>query len=166
MKALGSTLVVILLAAGLTLIGYARWSASLRDADAALDEGRLEQAIAGYQTAEGRYDAVPAVKQLVAREYNRAVGNHLLALYRLKRYDEVIDLAQKAPRSQRGTPRLADEATSRKIIDRLAKMSAPLGTTIVYRNGIGVWQPPATPQSSGPLERNEHAAGQAGAARR
>ena len=30
-------------------------------------------------------------------EYNRAVGNHLLALYRLKRYDEVIDLAQKAP---------------------------------------------------------------------
>jgi len=97
MKALGSTLVVILLAAGLTLIGYARWSASLREADAALDEGRLEQAIAGYQTAEGRYDAVPAVKQLVAREYNRAVGNHLLALYRLKRYDEVIDLAQKAP---------------------------------------------------------------------
>ena len=66
MKALGSTLVVILLAAGLTLIGYARWSASLREADAALDEGRLEQAIAGYQTAEGRYD-------------------------------EVIDLAQKAP---------------------------------------------------------------------
>ena len=30
-------------------------------------------------------------------EYNRAVGNHLLALYRLKRYDEVIDVAQKAP---------------------------------------------------------------------
>ena len=97
MRALGSTLVVILLAAGLTLIGYARWSGSLRDADIALAEGRTEQAIAAYQTAESRFDTVPAVKQLVSREYNRAVANHLLALYRLKRYDEVIDLAQKAP---------------------------------------------------------------------
>jgi len=97
MRALGSTLVVILLAAGLTLIGYARWSASLRDADAALADGRLDQAVSSYQTAEARFDTVPAVKQLVAREYNRAVENHLWALYRLKRYDEVIDLAQKAP---------------------------------------------------------------------
>ena len=97
MRALGSTLVVILLLAGVTLIGYARWSATLADADTALAEGRLEPAIAGYQAAESRFDAVPAVKQLVAREYTRAVENHLWALYRLKRYDEVIDLAQKAP---------------------------------------------------------------------
>ncbi|MFA6165264.1 MAG: hypothetical protein WC700_01475 [Gemmatimonadaceae bacterium] len=47
---------------------------------------------------------------------------------------------QREPRSQRGTPRLADEATGRKIIDRLAKMSAPLGTTIAYENGVGVWR--------------------------
>jgi tetratricopeptide (TPR) repeat protein len=88
---------VVLLAAGLTFIGYARWSASLRDADAALAEGRLDQAIAGYQAAESRFDAVPAVKQLAGLEYNRAVDNHLWALYRQKRYDEVIDLAQRAP---------------------------------------------------------------------
>ena len=52
-----------------------------------------------------------------------------------------IDLGQKAPRSQRGTPRLADEATARRIIGRLAELSAPFGTTIVYENGIGVWRP-------------------------
>lgn len=97
MKALGSALVVLLLAAGATLIGYARWSASLRDADTALAEGRTEQAIAAYQAAEARFDAVPALKQLVTTEYTRAVANHLNALYRLKRYDEVIDLAQRAP---------------------------------------------------------------------
>jgi poly-gamma-glutamate synthesis protein (capsule biosynthesis protein) len=52
-----------------------------------------------------------------------------------------IDLAQTAPRSQRGTPRLADEETGRKIIEHLAEMSAEFGTTIEYKNGIGVWRP-------------------------
>ena len=97
MRVLLSTVVVILLAAGLTLIGYARWTGSLREADSALASGNLDAAIAGYQVAEARFDAVPAAKQLVPAEYTRAVGNHLWALYRLKRYDEVIDLAQKAP---------------------------------------------------------------------
>jgi tetratricopeptide (TPR) repeat protein len=97
MKTLGTLLVVLLLLTGLTLIGYARWSAPLEDADTALADGRLDQAIAGYQRAEARFDAIPATKQFVSDEYLRAVGNHLWALYRLKRYDEVIDLAQKAP---------------------------------------------------------------------
>ena len=97
MRALGSTIVVLLLLAGGTLIGYARWSAPLREGDAALADGRLEQAIAAYSTAESRFDVLPAVKQAVAPEYTRAVGNHLWALYRLKRYDELIDVAQKAP---------------------------------------------------------------------
>lgn len=52
-----------------------------------------------------------------------------------------IDLAQKAPRSQRGTPRLADASTGRKIIERVAQQSAAFGTTIVYENGVGVWRP-------------------------
>jgi len=63
-------------------------------------------------------------------------------LMELKLYP--IELGHKAPRSQRGTPRLADEATGRKIIERLAKMSKPWGTTILYQNGIGVWRPSAT----------------------
>jgi tetratricopeptide (TPR) repeat protein len=96
-KTLASTVVVLLLAAGLTLIAYAHWSAPLRDADTALAEGRTEQAVASYQAAESRFDSIPAVKELVGWEYHRAVHNHLWALYRLKRYDDVIDVAQKAP---------------------------------------------------------------------
>lgn len=97
MKALGSVIVVLLLAAGLTLIGYAKWAEPLQEADRALAEGKLEDAIARYQAAESRFDAVPAAKQFVTTEYVRAVGNHFWSLYRLKRYDEVIDLAQRAP---------------------------------------------------------------------
>ncbi len=61
-----------------------------------------------------------------------------------------IDLAQKAPRSQRGTPRLAEAATGKKIIDRIAQQSAAFGTTIVYENGVGVWKPGPAKTSSTP----------------
>jgi tetratricopeptide (TPR) repeat protein len=96
-KTFASTIVVILLVAGAALIGYARWTAHITDADAALADGRLDQALGAYKIAEARFDALPAVRQIAASEYARVLANHLLALYRLKRYDEVIDLAQKAP---------------------------------------------------------------------
>jgi poly-gamma-glutamate synthesis protein (capsule biosynthesis protein) len=51
-----------------------------------------------------------------------------------------IDLGQTRPRSQRGTPRMADAATGRKIIERIAGQSAAFGTTIQYENGIGIWR--------------------------
>ncbi|HEV8356198.1 MAG TPA: CapA family protein [Gemmatimonadales bacterium] len=60
-------------------------------------------------------------------------------LVELKLYP--IDLGQKAPRSQRGTPRLADDSAGRRIIERLARLSAPFGTTIVFEKGVGVWRP-------------------------
>ena len=97
MRVLLSTVVVILLVAGLTLLGYARWTGPLRAADSALSSGNLEGAIEQYRIAEARFDALPAARQAVGAEHQRAVANHLWALYRLKRYDEVIDLAQKAP---------------------------------------------------------------------
>jgi tetratricopeptide (TPR) repeat protein len=96
-RAISSTIVVILLAAGFALIGYARWTAHVTAADTALADGRLDQAAAEYTLAEARFDAVPALRQLVASEYSRVIGNHLLALYRQKKYDELIDLAQRAP---------------------------------------------------------------------
>jgi tetratricopeptide (TPR) repeat protein len=98
-RAFASTLVVLLLAAGVGLIGYARWTGPLEAADAAVADGRYDQAVAGYQAAEARFDALPAMKQFLQIEHTRAVSNHLLALYRLERYDEVIELAQKAPAS-------------------------------------------------------------------
>jgi tetratricopeptide (TPR) repeat protein len=96
-RTLGSTLVVLLLAAGLGLVGYARWTAHISTADAALADGRLDEALAAYKLAEARFDAMPAIRQMAAAEYTRILGNHLLTLYRMKRYDELIDLAQRAP---------------------------------------------------------------------
>ena len=96
-RAITSSLVVLLLVAGLGLIGYSRWTAHVTDADVALADGRLDQAVAEYKLAEARFDAVPALRQVAGDEYARVLANHLNALYRLKRYDEVIDLAQRAP---------------------------------------------------------------------
>jgi tetratricopeptide (TPR) repeat protein len=96
-RTLGSMLVALFLVAGLALLAYARWTAHITAADAALADGRLDQALAEYTLAEARFDALPAIRQLAADDYTRVVGNHLLTLYRLKRYDDVIDLAQKAP---------------------------------------------------------------------
>ena len=50
-----------------------------------------------------------------------------------------IDMGFRMPRPQQGTPRLADPAMARKIIDRMAKMSEQYGTAIVFKDGIGVW---------------------------
>jgi poly-gamma-glutamate synthesis protein (capsule biosynthesis protein) len=61
-----------------------------------------------------------------------------------------IELGHGLPRSQRGTPRLADVESGRKIIERLAKLSASFGTRIVLQNGIGLWQSSATATSNVP----------------
>jgi poly-gamma-glutamate synthesis protein (capsule biosynthesis protein) len=58
-------------------------------------------------------------------------------LVELKLYP--IELNQKAPRSQRGTPRMAYGENAEKIIKRLAQLSEPLGIRIEFKNGIGVW---------------------------
>jgi poly-gamma-glutamate synthesis protein (capsule biosynthesis protein) len=52
-----------------------------------------------------------------------------------------IELNRTARRPQRGIPRIADEATGRKIIERIARLSEPYGTEIVYEGGIGIWVP-------------------------
>src|SRR5262245_13551394 len=96
-RTIGSILVALLLVAGIALIGYAKWTTHVAAADEALAGGRLDEALAAYKLAEARFDAIPALRQFAGDEYTRVVGNHLLALYRLKKYDEVIDLAQRAP---------------------------------------------------------------------
>ncbi len=48
-----------------------------------------------------------------------------------------IDLGASLPPSQKGTPRLADAALSRKILDRVARISRAYGTTIRQENGVG-----------------------------
>jgi len=88
---------VVLLVAGLAAIAFARWTRPVADADAALDAGNYPQALAGYAAGEARFDRMPPVKQAFAAEYNRIVSNELWLLYRLERYDEAIDKAERAP---------------------------------------------------------------------
>jgi poly-gamma-glutamate capsule biosynthesis protein CapA/YwtB (metallophosphatase superfamily) len=48
-----------------------------------------------------------------------------------------ISLGFGKPRTERGRPLLADAATGRKILDDLVQRSAPFGTRIVIRDGVG-----------------------------
>lgn len=49
-----------------------------------------------------------------------------------------IDLGTTLPRPQKGTPRAAGAPLSAKILDRVARLSKPYGTSVRQRNGIGV----------------------------
>jgi poly-gamma-glutamate capsule biosynthesis protein CapA/YwtB (metallophosphatase superfamily) len=57
-------------------------------------------------------------------------------LIELKLYP--ITLGFKQPRQQRGRPMFAGPELSRKIIDDVAKFSAPFGTKVEFRDGIGI----------------------------
>src|SRR5262249_171521 len=66
-------------------------------------------------------------------------GKHLVEL---KLYP--ISLGYKKPRTQRGWPMLADPALAKKIIDDVVTFSAPFGTAIDFKDGIGVVRVGAT----------------------
>src|SRR2546426_4742624 len=93
----GMIVMIVVLAAGVAAIAYARWTRAVADADAALADGRFEQALASYAEAEARFDRSAAAKQLFASDYRRVMANQLWVLHRLERYDETIDVATRAP---------------------------------------------------------------------
>lgn len=101
MKSLAVAFAVLALLAGAAMFAYAQWTRDLDRADHALAGGRLPDAAAGYDAAIARFDRVPAARQMFAPEYDRAIANRLWALYRLKRYDEAIELAERAPAGAR-----------------------------------------------------------------
>lgn len=92
-----------------------------------LYDARFKGGTSGFPSSPVWYESVVAVPIFKGREVTE------IRLY-------PIDLGQKSPRSQRGTPRMADEATGRRIIERVAKLSAGRGVTIRYENGIGIWR--------------------------
>ena len=71
-----------------------------------------------------------------------------VARYREGEVEEIrfypTDLGQKMGRSRRGTPRMADEVTAKRIIERLAQLSAPFGTEISMEQNVGVWKKPSS----------------------
>jgi tetratricopeptide (TPR) repeat protein len=97
MKTFIATVAVVALAAGLIGLGYAQWTRPIADGDSLSATGQVERALASYATASARFDRVPALRQLFAGDYQRAVSNELWALYRLGRYDDTIDRADRAP---------------------------------------------------------------------
>ena len=92
---------LLLLVVGLTMLAYARWTRPVADGDAALAGGRHDEALARYTEAEERFDRYAPAKQLFADDYSHVMANQLWILYRLQRYDDVIDRAQRAPESAR-----------------------------------------------------------------
>lgn len=97
MKTLIAIVALVALLAGASALAYARWTRPIADADAALAAGQLDRALASYSIAETRFDRIPAARQLFGSEYQRVVSNELWTLYRLGRYDDTIDRAERAP---------------------------------------------------------------------
>ncbi len=48
-----------------------------------------------------------------------------------------VDLGQREPITRRGVPRLPEPAVAREILERVATMSAPLGTAVDIDGGVG-----------------------------
>ena len=86
-----------LLAAGAAAMALARWTRPIADGDAALAAGDWDGATSSYAVARARLDGVPAVRQLLFRDYTRAVSAQLWIDYHLERFDDLIDKAQHAP---------------------------------------------------------------------
>src|SRR5262249_11703055 len=96
-KALALGAMVVVLLAGGAALAYARWTVAIADGDQAIADGRVDAALAAFASAEGRFDRLPAARQLFVGEYHRVIENELWALYRLGRYDEAIEKADRAP---------------------------------------------------------------------
>src|SRR3954462_11491592 len=96
-RSLGVALVIVLLLGGAAAVACARWTHPIAEGDAALRGGAWDQALTAYARAEARLDRVPAARQLLARDYARAVGAQLWIFYQQERYDELIEKAQHAP---------------------------------------------------------------------
>jgi tetratricopeptide (TPR) repeat protein len=92
---------VAALISGVAALAYARWSHPTAAGDAALAEGRYDEALARYSEAERRFDRFAAARQFFADDYAHGIANQLWILHRLKRFDETVDLAQRAPERAR-----------------------------------------------------------------
>jgi hypothetical protein len=90
---------LLALVSGIALVAIWAWIRPLSDADRAVRAGNLEVALEGYSAAEARFDRLPLVKRLLPAAYEASVANQLWLLYRLRRYDAVLDKVSSAPPS-------------------------------------------------------------------
>jgi len=98
-RAAAAAAMVLMLVAGIAALAYARWTRPVADGARALAAGRYDQALASYADAETRFDRFTAAKEFFAADYDHVMASQLWLLYRLQRFDETIDTAQRAPES-------------------------------------------------------------------
>ena len=98
-RAAAAATMVLMLVAGIAALAYARWTRPVADGARALADGRYDQALASYADAETRFDRFTAAKEFFAADYDHVMASQLWLLYRLQRFDETIDTAQRAPES-------------------------------------------------------------------
>ncbi len=91
-------------------------------------DARFKNGTTGFPSAPWWYQTILAVPSFRGTQ-----------LTEIKMYP--VDLQWKAPRSQRGSPRLAAGQTQKDIIERMTKMSSDLGTTLASENGVLMWRP-------------------------
>ena len=90
---------VVALVTGLLLLLYARWTEPLVAAQAAVGTPDAERALGAYERAAERFRDRPLAQRLLGDEFALGAHNELALLYRLQRYDEVIEKAAVAPES-------------------------------------------------------------------
>lgn len=95
-KTVVSCFAVLIFLAGIAAIAYSWWSRPIAAGDAALADNQYGHALGDYAAAEARFDRIPVTRQLFATEYNRVIANQIWLLYRLGRYDETIEKAERA----------------------------------------------------------------------
>jgi len=103
---------------------YERYGLGEHQHIADFNDARYENDTKGFPAVPEIWESVIAIPTFTNRELTE------LALY-------PIDLGFGLPRSVRGRPLLADEELAEKIIEDLRERSAPFGTGIEFRRGIG-----------------------------
>ena len=58
-------------------------------------------------------------------------------LVEFKLYPVDVSMTRE-PRSQSGIPMLAEAGEGKKLVDYMAELSAPFGTSIEYKDGVGL----------------------------
>lgn len=100
------------------------------------NDRRSNNDTAGFPADEYIWESVLAMPTFAGKQ-----------LTELKLYP--LALGYKKPRPQRGWPVLADVQLGRKIIDDVTKFSAPFGTKVEFKDGVGIVSVAVTTPSSG-----------------
>lgn len=88
---------LLTLVCGIGLLILAAWLQPLQQGARAARSGDPEPALEQYNTAVRRFDSLPPLQQILPRAWTAARVNRYRLLYRLGRYDTLLEEAAKAP---------------------------------------------------------------------